>query len=77
MVGSRLPRSDTPKYTRSAMDQYPFPPLPDDEFQRLSPEEKLQYLQAAYRSTVGRNLVQAVDFFDMPDRTPIADQLLQ
>lgn len=59
------------------MDEYFFPPLPDEEFQRLSPEEKLEYLQAAYRSTIGRNVVRAVDYFDMPDRTPIAGELLQ
>lgn len=59
------------------MDEFLFPPLPDEEFQRLSPEEKLQYLQAAYRSTIGRSVVRAVDWLDMPDRAPTADQLLQ
>ena len=59
------------------MDQYPFPPLPDEAFQRLSPEEKLEYLRAAFRATIGRHVVRAVDFFDMPDRTSSADQPLQ
>jgi len=59
------------------MDEFPFPPLPDEVFQRLSPEEKLEYLQAAYRLTIGRNVVRAVDWLDMPDRAPVADQLLQ
>ena len=54
-----------------------FPPLPEEEFQRLSPEEKLEYLQAAYRSSIGRNVVRAVDCLDMPDRAPVGDQLLQ
>jgi hypothetical protein len=59
------------------MDEFPFPPLPDEEFQRLSPEEKLEYLQAAYRSTIGRSVVRAIDFFDMPDRAPAGEHLLQ
>jgi hypothetical protein len=59
------------------MEDFPFPPLPDEEFQRLSPEEKLEYLQAAYRSAIGRNVSRAVDWLDMPDRAPVADQLLQ
>ena len=59
------------------MDETLFPPLPDEEFQRLSPEEKLEYLQAAYRSSIGRNVVRAVDWLDMPDRASAGNQLLQ
>lgn len=59
------------------MDEFPIPPLPDEEFQRLSPEEKLEYLQAAYRLTIGRNVVHAIDYFDMPDRAPVGAHLLQ
>jgi hypothetical protein len=65
------------KYTPAAMDEYPFPPLPEEEFQRLSPEEKLQYLQAAYRSAIGRNVYRAVDCLDMPDQAPVSDYILQ
>ena len=59
------------------MDEFLFPPLPDEEFQRLSPEEKLEYLQAAYRKSIGRKVVRAVEWLDMPDRGPVVDQLLQ
>jgi len=59
------------------MDEFLFPPLPEEEFQRLSPEQKLEYLQAAYRTMIRRDVVRAVDWLDMPDRAPSHDQLLQ